>query len=187
VWNSSGYESVPTLRALEGLVDVFLPDAKARDPELAGRLYGAPDYGDVNRAALDEMLRQVGHLQLDDQGLATRGLIVRHLALPGHLDDTFALLDELAERFGPDLHVSLMAQYRPPAAAAGALPEELRRPLSAEDADVLPAWMARFGFEGWVQSLEANDVGAPDFTRDVPFDWSFDERASASRGAGGGR
>ncbi len=169
VWNSSGYELVETLQRLEGLVDVYLPDAKFADADLAARLCHARDYPEVNRAALAEMFRQVGHLRLDDGGLARRGMIVRHLALPNHLDNTFAVLDDLAERYGAELHVSLMAQFRP----FGRTDRlgDVDRPLTQDEADVLPAWMQRFGFNGWVQSLEAIDEGIPDFGREAPFQW----------------
>ena len=170
VWNSSGYERVDTLARLEGLVDVYLPDAKYADAELAARLSNARDYPDVNRAALDEMFRQVGHLQVSAEGLAVRGLIVRHLALPNHLDNTFAVLDALADRFGPGLHLSLMAQYRPFGRTDRV--GDADRPLTPDEAAVLPAWMERFGFQGWVQSLEAIDEGIPDFGRDAPFRWT---------------
>lgn len=169
VWNSSGYELVETLRTLDGLVDVYLPDAKYADAELAARLSHARDYPEVNRAAIYEMFRQVGHLSLDDHGLARRGLIVRHLALPNHLDNTFAVLNDLADRYTAELHVSLMAQYRP----FGRTEQlgDANRPLTPEEAASLPAWMERFGFNGWVQSLEAIDEGIPDFEREAPFHW----------------
>ena len=169
VWNSSGYEKVETLRTLEGLVDVYLPDAKFADADLAERLSHARDYPEVNRAALAEMFRQVGHLTLDSRGLAARGMIVRHLVLPNHLDNTFAVLDHLADAFGPDLHLSLMAQFRPMGRTERL--GDVDRPLTPDEAAVLPAWMERFGFHGWVQSLESIDLCIPDFERDAPFHW----------------
>jgi putative pyruvate formate lyase activating enzyme len=168
VWNSSGYERVETLRQLEGRVDVYLVDAKYASGALARRYSKAEDYPQVNAAAIDEMLRHTGHLELDAQGIARRGVIVRHMALPGHLDDSFTLLSDLYERYGSELHLSLMAQYRPFHRAHAFA--EIARPLSEADAEALPVWMERFGFKGWVQSTEAQDHYIPDFKRTNPFE-----------------
>jgi putative pyruvate formate lyase activating enzyme len=168
VWNTSGYETVDTLKLLEGEVDIWLVDAKYASEDLARRYSRAPDYPRVNAAAIDEMLRQCGHLQLDEQGIATRGVIVRHMALPNHLDDSFAVLSGLYERYGSDLHVSLMAQYSPFHKASGYA--DISEPLSAEEAGALPAWMKRFGFQGWVQSTEAQEHYVPDFNKERPFE-----------------
>jgi putative pyruvate formate lyase activating enzyme len=113
VFNCSGYESLEVLRLLDGVVDIYLPDAKYADSEPARLYSGAPDYPDVNRAALKEMLRQVGHLQLDAQHIATRGLLIRHLILPDNLAGTPAVLRFIAEELGRDTAVSLMRQYFP--------------------------------------------------------------------------
>ncbi len=120
VYNCGGYESLETLRLLDGVVDVYLPDAKYADDEVARRLSGFPDYVAVNRAALREMFRQVGdELVLDDDGLARRGLIVRHLVLPGGLAGTAEVLRWIAAGLSPRVHVSLMAQYFPTYRAEG--------------------------------------------------------------------
>ena len=113
LYNCGGYESVETLRRLEGLVNVWLPDIKYADPELARKFSGAPDYPETAYAAVEEMLRQCGHLQLDARGLAVRGVMIRHLVLPLHLKNSFAVLDRIAEQFGTETWVSLMFQYTP--------------------------------------------------------------------------
>ena len=113
VYNCSGYESLQVLRLLDGVVDIYLPDAKYAAHEPAARFSHAPDYPEINRAALREMHRQVGTLQLDAQGIATRGLLVRHLILPNGLAGTRAVLHMLREECGPDVAISMMRQYFP--------------------------------------------------------------------------
>jgi putative pyruvate formate lyase activating enzyme len=113
VFNCSGYEALEALRLLDGVVDIYLPDAKYADAT-AARIYSdAADYPAVNRTALREMLRQVGQLQLDVQGVAVRGLLIRHLVLPENLGGTAAILRFIAAELGRDTAVSLMRQYFP--------------------------------------------------------------------------
>lgn len=113
VYNCGGYESLGTLRALEGFVDIYMPDAKYADGEAARELSAAPDYPEVMFAALREMHRQVDDLATDDQGIATRGLLVRHLVLPNGLAGSRQVLDFLARELSPHTYVNVMAQYRP--------------------------------------------------------------------------
>jgi len=113
VYNCGGYESVETLELLDGVVDVYMPDAKFARGETAGRLCDAPDYPAAMLAALSEMHRQVGDLRIDDDGCARRGLLVRHLVMPGNDAGTAELLNLLAERVSPATAVNVMDQYRP--------------------------------------------------------------------------
>ncbi len=113
VYNTSGYESVETLRQLEGIVDLYLPDIKYDDPLTAERLSGRIDYVRVNRTALEEMWHQVGPLQVEADGLARVGMLVRHMLLPEDLSGTRACLKFLVETLGPGVWVSLMSQYFP--------------------------------------------------------------------------
>lgn len=113
VFNCGGYESLDTLRELDGVVDIYMPDVKFLDPERAKRYCGAPDYPDVVRAAVREMARQVGPLELDRRGTARRGLLVRHLVMPGDASTTRAVIDFLAGEIGEDTYLNLMDQYRP--------------------------------------------------------------------------
>lgn len=169
VYNSSGYESVETLRALEGLVDIYLPDLKYLDAELATRYSHAPDYPQVATAAIREMQRQVGtSLKVDDDGVAFRGLIVRHLVLPGHLKNTFDCLDWLADTFmAPSLHVSLMSQYYPPRPD---LPAPIDRTLNADEYALAAQRFQDLGFDGWLQAPDANTNYRPDFSNETtPF------------------
>ena len=129
VYNCGGYERVETLRALEGLVDVYLPDLKYADGALAAELSGAADYFPVACEAIREMFRQVGPYVLED-GLLTRGVVIRHLVLPGYLDSTRRVLGWIAETFAPgDVLVSLMSQYTPTANMTG---RQARRVTAAE-------------------------------------------------------
>lgn len=155
VWNSSGYESVSALRGLEGLVDVYLPDHKYFDSALAGRLSGASDYHAVACAALREMLRQVGRPMRRSDGRLVRGVMVRHLVLPGHRRDSIDLLRALADKFGSDAFLlSLMSQYTPDFAP----PEAeacLHRRLTTFEYDSVLAEAQRLGFDGYSQALSA--------------------------------
>lgn len=96
VWNTGGYDQVKTLRALEGRVDVYLPDLKYLDPETAGRYSAAPDYPGAAQAAIEEMFRQTGPCQFDEAGLLTRGVVIRHLILPGQTAQAKAVMDWVA-------------------------------------------------------------------------------------------
>jgi len=138
VYNSGGYDRAGTLALLDGVVDVYMPDFKFWRPETAARYADAPDYPEVARGALVEMHRQVGPLQLDPDGLARRGVLVRHLVMPGLADESGAILEWLARELSPDTYVNVMAQYRPagrvgePDGAAGRFAEIDRRPRAAE-------------------------------------------------------
>lgn len=150
VWNSSGYEKVDALRLLDGIVDVYLPDMKYAGEEEAVRFSSAPGYRDINRAAIKEMLRQVGHFRADDEGLAVRGLIIRHLVLPEGGAGSRETLAWIAENLGHETHVSLMKQYFPAHRAADT--PGLHRKLTDEEYEEAVAALEEAGLEnGWVQ------------------------------------
>ncbi|MCR4651181.1 MAG: radical SAM protein [Lachnospiraceae bacterium] len=113
VYNSSGYDSPNSLRALEGLIDIYLPDIKYYDSVLSARFSSAPDYREVAFTALDEMLRQQPECLFDEDGIIKKGVIVRHLVLPGHTKDSKLILNHLASKYGTSLYISLMSQYTP--------------------------------------------------------------------------
>lgn len=113
VYNSSGYDSAPTLDLLAGAVDIYLPDLKFWLPATAGRYADAPDYPDIARQAIRRMHRQVGDLEAGADGLARRGLLVRHLLMPGQGEETAAILGFLATEISPSTYVNIMAQYHP--------------------------------------------------------------------------
>ncbi len=112
IMNCGGYERVETLRALDGLVDIYLPDFKYADGALAARLSAAPDYPAVAARAIAEMVRQTGPAQFDDDDMLLRGTLVRHLVLPGYVDNSLRAMEQLAE-LGP-VELSLLRQYAPP-------------------------------------------------------------------------
>ena len=127
VWNTGGYERVETLRALEGTVDVYLPDLKYADSALSAALSAAPDYFEVAAAAIAEMFRQTGPCVVED-GLLKRGVLIRHLVLPGQLDNTRRCIDWVARTFRPgEVLFSLMSQYTPQPGAQGFLARPVRR------------------------------------------------------------
>ena len=114
IYNTNGYDLPETIQSLEGIVDVWLPDFKYSDDSLAAELSEAPGYSAIALAALKAMAHQVGTtLQTDDRGIARRGIIVRHLVLPGFVDNSIGVLKTIAEELSPNLHISLMSQYYP--------------------------------------------------------------------------
>ena len=113
VYNSGGYDSTETLELLDGVIDIYMPDMKYSDANTAEQLSGIKDYPEVNRAAVKEMHRQVGDLQVDEQGISQRGLLVRHLVLPGRLAGTEEVVRFLAQEVSADTYLNVMAQYHP--------------------------------------------------------------------------
>ena len=165
VWNSSGYERLETLRMLEGKVQVYLPDCKYAAPASAGRYSAAPDYPQTARAAILEMYRQTGPCVVED-GLLKRGVLIRHLILPGRLEEAKAVMDWIAEQFPPGAVLfSLMGQYVPWGRAAE-FPEIDRR-LRPSEARRAEAYMAQLGLEGFAQdpgAAEAEFIPSFDLT-----------------------
>jgi putative pyruvate formate lyase activating enzyme len=133
VYNTSAYDSLESLRWMDGIVDIYMPDFKLWDGAPAKRYLKAPDYPEVARAAIREMHRQVGPLVVDEDGLARRGLLVRHLVMPGLLDETRAILAWLARELSPDTYVNVMDQYYPAGAVSVERYPELNRRLAREE------------------------------------------------------
>ncbi len=131
VWNCSGYESPEDLELLDGIVDVYMPDVKFFDPDLSARYLDARDYPERVMSAVETMVGQVGSACLGEEGTLVRGVLVRHLVMPGAPLDTEAILSWLAQRFGRTILVNVMGQYRP-CGGAGAFPE-IDRPVTAEE------------------------------------------------------
>jgi putative pyruvate formate lyase activating enzyme len=150
IWNSSGYELVDALRLLDGVVDVFLPDMKYAGDEEALRFSSAPGYREINRAAVKEMLSQVGHLQCDDQGIAKHGLVIRHLVLPEGGAGSAETLAWIGENLGRETHVSLMKQYFP-AHEAASIPGINRKLTDWEYEEAVEALERACLENGWVQ------------------------------------
>ncbi len=136
VFNSSGYETVESLRLLRGLIDIYLPDMKYCDKDLAKKYSNAPDYPDTAKAALDEMYSQVGKPVIDENGIMTSGMIVRVLALPDCENNTKEILKYLKHRFSDKIYISLMSQYTPMELIGVKFPE-LSRKITSEEYDEL--------------------------------------------------
>ena len=153
VYNSSGYDSVEMLMLLDGVVDIYMPDMRYTDNAAAVRYSVAPYYVQVNHAAVKEMFRQVGNLTMDKNGIAKRGLLVRHLVLPNGLAGTEGVMKFLAREISKDVYVSLMSQYFPAYRAAES--KQLCRRLNEEEYDEAYAMKVKYGLKnGWVQEFE---------------------------------
>ena len=163
VWNSGGYDRVETLRALEGLVDVYLPDLKYLDPDTAGRYSAAPDYPEAAAAAIREMVRQTGPCQFDGDGLLRRGTVIRHLILPGQVEQAKRVMDWVSREFprGTVLF-SLMSQYTP-WGDLSACPE-LNRRLRPGEMRAAREYMENLGLDGFTQErTSAREEYTPPF------------------------
>lgn len=147
IWNCSGYEQVESLRRLEGLVDVYLPDFKYFEPETAARYSKAADYPQVAKAAIAEMVRQVGPCKFDENGMIQSGVIVRHLLLPGKVTEAKEIVSYLHETYGDDIYLSLMNQYTPGADAQErfSLFPELMRKVTAREYNRLVDYALEIG------------------------------------------
>jgi len=164
VWNSSGYESVETIKSLEGKVQVYLPDLKYSDNNLALRYSGAPDYFETAADAIREMYRQTGPYVLDDDGIIKSGVIIRHLIIPNALKNSFAVLDWVSESFKPgEVLLSLMSQYIPRGRAEEY--PEINRKITKREYEAVKRRLHKLGIEdGYVQDMQsAADIYIPAF------------------------
>jgi putative pyruvate formate lyase activating enzyme len=157
VYNTSAYDSMHSLRLLDGIVDIYMPDFKIWDPDHSLRYLKARDYPEAARSAIKEMHRQVGPLKMDEKGLAKRGVLVRHLVMPGDVAGTAAIMHFLAEEVSPDTYVNVMAQYRPEGKVSYEKYREINRPIIADELE------EAYGV--------AREAGL----------WRFDERRSVGR------
>lgn len=154
VWNTGGYERIETLQTLEGKVQIYLPDLKYLDAERSRRYSAAPDYPQVAVAAIREMVRQTGPCQFDQEGILKRGVIIRHLLLPGGLPEAKAVMDWVGETFPRgEVRFSLMSQYVPLGRAAEY--PEIDRKLRRSEIRSAQEYMAALGIPGYVQGEEA--------------------------------
>ncbi len=152
VYNTSGYELIETLKLLDGIIDIYLPDIKYSDNRMAKKYSMAKDYVKYNREALKEMYRQVGNLKLNKKGIAVKGLIIRHLVLPNGISGTRKALEFIAKELSPEVTVSLMSQYFP-ANKANSIPE-LSRGITSEEYFIAVREMKTLGLKnGWTQGF----------------------------------
>lgn len=167
VYNTNGYERVEVLKLLDGIIDIYLPDAKYGDDRSARDLSNAPDYTSYNLSALKEMFRQGGVLTTDKWGIAKRGLIIRHLVLPHDLAKTEHVLMMIRKHLGRSVHISLMGQYFPTYHAPKRV--QLNRKITREEYQQCLTLLEQYGFEnGWFQNPDAiQETFVPDFTREA--------------------
>ena len=154
VYNTSSYEEAQSLKMLDGLVDIYLPDLKYKDSSLSKALSNAPDYYEKAIPAVNEMIRQVGTPVFDDEGMLQKGIIIRHLVLPGYLNNTYDIIDTFSSMYKEKAMFSLMSQYTPP---KNPLPyESLNRRLTEEEYERAVDYMYLSGIEdGFVQELSS--------------------------------
>ena len=163
VYNSSGYEKVTAIKMLDGLVDIYLPDFKYMDPELAGKYSHAKDYPQVAKNALEEMVRQVGMPEFDRRGMMKKGVIVRHLLLPGHVKDSKNVLKYLYETYEDKIYISMMNQYTPMPAMKD--DPQLSRKVTEREYERLIDYAISLGLDkGFIQEGEtAKESFIPEF------------------------
>jgi len=168
IWNTNGTESIEILRELDGLVDIYLPDYKYSDEKLAQKYSKAIDYPKTAKKAILEMYRQTGDLEIDDGGVAKKGLIIRHLVLPSNLENTFGCLDFIRS-ISDEIHLSLMTQFFPLYKTKDF--PEINRTITGKEFQKVMEYMERLNFKnGWVQdSLKSPNFLIPDFTKKNPF------------------
>jgi putative pyruvate formate lyase activating enzyme len=170
VYNTNGYDKVEVLQSLEGMIDVYLPDFKYLDPSTARDYSDAPDYPDVIRKSILEMFRQKGStVVLNQDGLAVTGMIIRHLVLPGHAEESIRILEWIASELSTSVRISLMSQYYPTICVAGH--DVLGRKVKAGEYRRVVDAMEELGFcNGWIQQQESAGFYNPDFSMEHPFE-----------------
>jgi len=168
VWNSNAYDGKKILKEVEGLVDIYLPDFKYGDDNLAFRYSGVKKYVQIAKESIKEMLKQVGNLTISQDGVAKRGVIVRHLILPNNLENSFKVL-EYIKKINKDIYINLMSQYEPVYKTTDF--PEINRNITKKEFEKVFNYLVKLGFEnGWVQELESHSYLLPDFKKDNPFD-----------------
>ncbi len=168
VYNSNGYDKVEQLKELEEYIDIYLPDYKYSDSILGNKLSKVPHYKEVTLLAIKEMYRQKGStLIMNEKGFAEKGLIIRHLVLPGYIDNSLSVLNDIAD-ISTSVTISLMSQYCPTPAMIGH--PNLNRTLLFSEYEIVKAELEKLGFyKGWVQELDSSHIYRPDFELDMPF------------------
>jgi putative pyruvate formate lyase activating enzyme len=170
VYNTNGYDKRETIKELAGIIDVYLPDYKYSTPEISLSYSDSYDYPEVAIGALREMYFQKGSsLHMDENGIAESGILIRHLVLPGHAEESKKVLRKIAEELSPGVHISLMSQYHPTLQVRNHM--VINRPLYIEEYNSVAAEMERLGFRnGWLQDPGSYDNYLPDFSKKHPFE-----------------
>jgi len=170
VYNTNSYDKVDTIRSLNELIDVYLPDYKYVTPEIAYKYSDAYNYPEIALKALREMYFQKGSvLRIGDDGIAESGILIRHLLLPGHTAESIKLLRSIANELSPGVSISLMSQYQPTPEVKNH--QVIGRNLSRKEYQEVVAQMEKLDFRnGWLQEMESNTNYLPDFSRGHPFE-----------------
>jgi putative pyruvate formate lyase activating enzyme len=170
VYNTNSYDKPEVIESLDGLIDVWLPDYKYVTPELAGEYSDAPDYPEVALGAIRKMYWLTGSaLHKDNEGRAERGILIRHLVLPGHAEESKKVLISIAEELSTGVHLSIMSQYNPTPFVSNH--PDLKRTLYKSEYDTVVETMEDLGFRnGWVQEMDSYNNYRPDFRRENPFE-----------------
>jgi len=170
VYNTNGYDKQETIRSLSGMIDVYLPDWKYVTKEIATSYSDASDYSEIALKAIKEMYYQKGStVAIDENGSAENGLLIRHLVLPGHAEESKKVLRSIAEELSPGVHLSLMSQYHPTALVRNH--QILNRPLYKAEYESVVETMESLGFRnGWVQDMDSTMNYRPDFSKENPFE-----------------
>jgi len=170
VYNTNGYDKQETIRSLSGMIDVYLPDWKYVTKEIATSYSDASDYSEIALKAIKEMYYQKGStVAIDENGRAENGLLIRHLVLPGHAEESKKVLRSIAEELSPGVHLSLMSQYHPTALVRNH--QILNRPLYKAEYESVVETMESLGFRnGWVQDMDSTMNYRPDFSKENPFE-----------------
>lgn len=170
VYNTSGYDKSETIRSLCGMIDVYLPDYKYVTKKIASEYSDASDYPETALKSIKEMYFQKGSILLiDENGRAENGLLIRHLVLPGHAEESKNVLVSIAEELSPGIHLSLMSQYHPTAQVSHH--PLLNRPLYKTEYEDVVGVMESLGFRnGWIQDMDSNLNYIPDFSKENPFE-----------------
>jgi len=174
VYNTSAYDSYETIVHLDGIIDIYLPDFKYLRKDSARRFSNTPDYPDKAIKAIKEMYRQVGNLEIDNEGNAKSGLIVRHLILPGHMEESCIILEWIAANISTKIYISLMSQFHP----CNSVPDEINREISNNEYDGVLAKAEELGFENvYIQTypFASKEHLVPDFSKKNPFSWEEKE------------
>ncbi len=171
VYNSNGYDDVDQLKRLEGTVDVYLPDFKYMDNDIARKYSDAANYPEIALKAHREMFRQMGSsLIVNDDGYAMRGMLVRHLVLPGHTQNSIRVMEAIADELSPRVHIALMSQYYP-SHNAGKYPA-LRNYVDPAEYRKVINRMSELGLtRGYIQGIDSSEHYRPDFDEDHPFEF----------------
>jgi putative pyruvate formate lyase activating enzyme len=170
VYNTNAYDKTETINELDGFIDVFLPDFKYMDPVVATRLSDAPDYPEIALASIREMYHlKSSSLMINEDGQAESGLIIRHLVIPGHLENSLAVLRTIAEKMSTGVYISLMSQYHPTEYVKEI--NDLNRTLYPEEYQQVVEEMERLGFrKGYYQRLDSATHYQPNFAKENPFE-----------------